>query len=204
MRGVSRILVFTIALACPVSLLAAPQAQSAPADTTGTQNWTIDQVVTDTVSDAWHQGGETEAGFFAIVKTMAQFAAQKRDVTLPDSQEAGQADGAVYQAAGASGSSTTALSNRGQGGADGRQISRSGHQRDTCGEAVAHSSNQWRPMAALRGRRRHCVIIPPIEVWRGARSDSQSGQQFAEGRCGGGARRSSALDARARRVLAPW
>jgi hypothetical protein len=90
MRGVSRILVFTIALACPVFLLAAPQAQSAPADTARTQNWTIDQVVTDTVSDAWHQGGETEAGFFAIVQTMAQFAAQKRDVALPDSHEAGR------------------------------------------------------------------------------------------------------------------
>ncbi len=88
MRGVSRILVLTIGLACPVSLLAASQAQSTPADT-ATQNWTIDQVVTDTVADAWHQGGETEAGFFAIVKTMAQFAAQKRDVTLPDSREAG-------------------------------------------------------------------------------------------------------------------
>src|SRR6202012_6242139 len=90
MRGVSRILVFTIALAYPVSLLAAPQAQSAPADTASTQNWTIDQVVTDTVSDAWHQGGETEAGFFAIVKTMAQYAAQKRDLTLPDSREDGR------------------------------------------------------------------------------------------------------------------
>jgi hypothetical protein len=90
MRGVSRILVLTIALAGPVSLLAAPQAESAPADTTAAQNLTIDQVVTDTVSDAWHQGGETEAGFFAIVKTMAQVAAQKRDVTLPDSLEAGR------------------------------------------------------------------------------------------------------------------
>ena len=90
MRGVSRILVLTIALAGPVSLLAAPQAESAPADTAATPNFTIDQVVTDTVSDAWHQGGQTEAGFFAIVKTMAQFAAQKRDVTLPDSLEAGR------------------------------------------------------------------------------------------------------------------
>jgi hypothetical protein len=89
MRGVSRILVLTIALAGPVSLLAAPQAESEPATTTA-QNWTIDQVVTDTVSDAWHQGGETEAGFFAIVKTMAQVAAQKRDVALPDSSEAGR------------------------------------------------------------------------------------------------------------------
>jgi hypothetical protein len=90
MRGVSRILVLTVGLACPLSLLAAPQAQSAPADSTATQNWTIDQVVTDTVSDAWHQGGETEAGFFAIVKTMAQYAAQKRDVALPDSRESGR------------------------------------------------------------------------------------------------------------------
>jgi hypothetical protein len=79
-----------MSLACPVCLLAAPQAQSAPADTATTQNWTIDQVVTDTVADAWHQGGETEAGFFAIVKTMAQFAAQKRDLTLPDSREDGR------------------------------------------------------------------------------------------------------------------
>jgi hypothetical protein len=90
MTRISRIVAFTVALACPASLLAAPQAASAPADTTATQNFTIDQVVTDTVSDAWHQGGQTEAGFFAIVKTMAQFAAQKRDVTLPDSSEAGR------------------------------------------------------------------------------------------------------------------
>ena len=89
MRDVSRILVLTIALTCPLSLLAAPQA-SAPADTAATQNWTIDQVVTDTVSDAWHQGGETEAGFFAIVKTMAQYAAEKRAVTLPDTEAAGR------------------------------------------------------------------------------------------------------------------
>lgn len=90
MRGISRILVLTMGLTCPVCLLAAPQAQSAPADAATTQNWTIDQVVTDTVADAWHQGGETEAGFFAIVKTMAQFAAQKRDLTLPDSREDGR------------------------------------------------------------------------------------------------------------------
>lgn len=90
MRGISRIFVLIIGLACPVCLLAAPQAQSAPADTATTQNWTIDQVVTDTVADAWHQGGETESGFFSIVKTMAQFSAQKRDLTLPDSKEDGR------------------------------------------------------------------------------------------------------------------
>lgn len=88
MKGISKILVLAVSLAAPASLIAAP-AQNAPADAT-THTWTIDQVVTDTVSDAWHQGGETEEGFFAIVKTMAQFAAQKRNVTLPDSRESGR------------------------------------------------------------------------------------------------------------------
>ena len=88
MKGIAKILVLAVSLAAPASLIAAP-AQNAPADT-ATHSWTIDQVVTDTVSDAWHQGGKTEEGFFAIVKTMAQFAAQKRDVTLPDSRESGR------------------------------------------------------------------------------------------------------------------
>jgi LPS sulfotransferase NodH len=92
MRGVSRIIILTMGLACPVSLLAAPQAQSAPADSTAQPlpTFTIDQVVTDTVSEAWSQGGKTETGFFAIVETMAQFAAQKRALTLPDSAADGR------------------------------------------------------------------------------------------------------------------
>jgi hypothetical protein len=57
MKGVSRILVLTVSLACPASLLAAPQAQSTPAEpaTQSPQSYTVDQVVTDTVADAWHQ-----------------------------------------------------------------------------------------------------------------------------------------------------
>ena len=88
MRGISRVLVLSVSLACAAPVLAAPAAQNASNDATHT--WTIDQVVTDTVADAWHQGGETEEGFFSIVKTMAQFAAEKRDVTLPDTREAGR------------------------------------------------------------------------------------------------------------------
>jgi hypothetical protein len=91
MKGISRILVLAVSLAAPASLIAAP-GQNAPADTT-TKSWTIDQVVTDTVSDAWHQGGETEEGFFAIVKTMAQFAAEKRGLKLPETREAGRRAG---------------------------------------------------------------------------------------------------------------
>jgi hypothetical protein len=91
MKGISKILVLAVSLAAPASLIAA-QAQNAPADAT-THTWTIDQVVTDTVSDAWHQGGETEEGFFAIVKTMAQFAAEKRGLKLPETREAGRRAG---------------------------------------------------------------------------------------------------------------
>jgi hypothetical protein len=91
MKGISRILVLAVSLAAPASLIAAP-AQNVPADA-ATHTWTIDQVVTDTVSDAWHQGGETEEGFFAIVKTMAQFAAEKRGLKLPETREAGRRAG---------------------------------------------------------------------------------------------------------------
>jgi len=90
MKGISRILVLAVSLAAPASLIAAPP-QNAPAD--AAHAWTIDQVVTDTVSDAWHQGGETEEGFFAIVKTMAQFAAEKRGLKLPETREAGRRAG---------------------------------------------------------------------------------------------------------------
>ena len=94
MKTVSRILVLTLGMMAPASLLAASAAQSAAPAKDGTaQTYTIDQVVTDSVSDAWHQGGETEDGFFAIVKTMAEFAAQKRGLTLPETHAAGKRAG---------------------------------------------------------------------------------------------------------------
>lgn len=92
MKNVTRTLILSLSLMSPASLLAAPTTQTASADDTA-KTWTIDQVVTDTVSGAWHQGGETEAGFFAIVKTMAEFAAEKRGLTLPESKVAGRRAG---------------------------------------------------------------------------------------------------------------
>ena len=88
----SRILALSFTLITPAVLLAAPAAQNGAADAPA-KTWTIDQVVTDTVSDAWHQGGETEPGFFAIVKTMAEFAAEKRGLTLPENHAAGKRAG---------------------------------------------------------------------------------------------------------------
>jgi hypothetical protein len=52
-------------------------------------SWTLDQAVTCTVHDAWVLGGKTESGFFAIVKDLAALSAQKRGLTLPDSETVG-------------------------------------------------------------------------------------------------------------------
>ncbi len=103
MKVVSRVLVLSFALVTlllmsPATLWASPVTQDTPANQNApadaaTHSWTIDQVVTDTVSDAWHQGGETEPGFFNIVKTMAEFAAEKRGLTLPESKAAGKRAG---------------------------------------------------------------------------------------------------------------
>lgn len=98
MKAVSRIFVLSFTLMSPGLLLGAPAKQDMPAEQnapadSATKTWTIDQVVTDTVSDAWHQGGETEPGFFSIVKTMAEFAAQKRGLALPESRAAGKRAG---------------------------------------------------------------------------------------------------------------
>ena len=50
----------------------------------------IDQAVTCSVHDAWVLGGKTENGFFQIVEELADLAAQKRGLTLPDNEATGQ------------------------------------------------------------------------------------------------------------------
>jgi hypothetical protein len=64
--------------------------QQAPSATEPAANWTIDQAVTCSVHDAWELGGKTEAGFFAIVKALAELSAQKRGLVLPDNETVGR------------------------------------------------------------------------------------------------------------------
>ena len=52
--------------------------------------WTIDQAVTCSVHDAWVLGGKNRAGFFAIVKALAELSAQKRGLILPDKETVGR------------------------------------------------------------------------------------------------------------------
>jgi hypothetical protein len=56
---------------------------------TQTPSIPIEKLVTATCRQAWHMGGKTQEGFFAIVKQLAALSAQNRGVTLPDNKEAG-------------------------------------------------------------------------------------------------------------------
>lgn len=49
----------------------------------------LDKLVTMTCRQAWHAGGKTQEGFFAIVQELTELAAQNRGVTIPDDKEAG-------------------------------------------------------------------------------------------------------------------
>jgi hypothetical protein len=70
----------------PMAIVAqAPMQQSAG----DTQTLPLDQIVTSTVHEAWVASGRNEDKFFAMVKQLAELSAQKRGITLPETQEAG-------------------------------------------------------------------------------------------------------------------
>ena len=50
----------------------------------------LDQLVTATCRQAWHMGGKTQDGFFAIVEQLTALSAKNRGVALPDNQAAGE------------------------------------------------------------------------------------------------------------------
>jgi hypothetical protein len=82
-----------------MALIASPlRGQQAPSSTEPPPAWTIDQAVTCSVHDAWELGGKTEAGFFAIVKALAELSAQKRDLVLPDKETTGREFGEYIKA----------------------------------------------------------------------------------------------------------
>jgi hypothetical protein len=64
--------------------------QEAPSATQPAPTWTIEQAVTCSVHDAWELGGKNEAGFFAIVKALAELSAQKRGLVMPDKESVGR------------------------------------------------------------------------------------------------------------------
>ncbi len=70
---------------------------SADSQTAGPQTWTMDQLVTSTVHQAWLLSGKNEATFFEMVQQLAALSAKNRDITLPDSAAAGRRMGSTIK-----------------------------------------------------------------------------------------------------------
>ena len=52
--------------------------------------WPPDQLITSSVHDAWVLSGRIDEKFFQMVSELAQISAQKRGLTLPNTEEAGR------------------------------------------------------------------------------------------------------------------
>lgn len=90
-----------VTLGAPAFASAQQTGNIAPASTSGEaagpQNWTMDQLVTSTVHQAWLLSDKNEATFFEMVQQLATLSAKNRDITLPDSAAAGQRMGATIK-----------------------------------------------------------------------------------------------------------
>jgi hypothetical protein len=81
---------------CGLAQSGAPGAQTA--QTQGaTPTWTAEQLITSSVHDAWVLSGRNEQTFFQMVSQLAQISAQKRGLTLPDSEAAGKRFGQLIK-----------------------------------------------------------------------------------------------------------
>ncbi len=90
-------LLIAATLGSPTALLAGVLIQDQkPSVTAGAQTSEIpvNQLVTKTVHEAWVASGRNEDKFFAMVQQCAELSARNRDITLPDTTEAGEKFGA--------------------------------------------------------------------------------------------------------------
>ena len=68
------------------------------ADSAAPHNWTVEQILTCTVSDCWQLAGKNETTFFDIIQQLSEISANQRGLTLPDSAEAGKRTGEYIKA----------------------------------------------------------------------------------------------------------
>jgi len=74
-----------------------PEITAHPQADANDKTYPMEQIVTATVHDAWLLSGKNEEAFFDIVEQLAQFSAQKRGLSLPDSAEAGRRMGMMIK-----------------------------------------------------------------------------------------------------------
>ncbi len=66
---------------------------SAAANEPTEHKWSDAQLVTSTVSQAWHLSGKNEEEFFDMVQQLAAISAKNRGLVLPDNKAAGERAG---------------------------------------------------------------------------------------------------------------
>jgi hypothetical protein len=59
--------------------------------------WPPDQLITSSVHDAWVLSGRNEEKFFQMVSELAEISAQKRGLTLPNTDAAGRKFGELVK-----------------------------------------------------------------------------------------------------------
>jgi hypothetical protein len=87
----------------PQSPAASPTPAPSPVTITPSANepshtWTNEQILTCTVSQCWQLGGKTEEGYFDIIQQLAVISARNRNLTLPESEKAGEQTGEYIKA----------------------------------------------------------------------------------------------------------
>ncbi len=87
-----------LAQATPRSQVQNPGAPSVTASNSSGSSMATDQLLTSTVHEAWVASGRNEDKFFDMVKTLATMSAEKRGVTLPDTEATGRAMGMAIKA----------------------------------------------------------------------------------------------------------
>lgn len=82
----------------PRSQVNNPGAPSVTADNSAAQPVATEQLLSTTVHEAWVASGRNEDKFFDMVKQCALISAQKRGLTLPNTEAAGKAMGMAIKA----------------------------------------------------------------------------------------------------------
>ena len=96
MKFISRLAASMLSIGLLTLPLAAQQniepskAPASSASTNAPANYTQDQLLTATVHQAWLLSGKNEDTFFGMVQQLAEISAKNREITLPESAEAGR------------------------------------------------------------------------------------------------------------------
>jgi hypothetical protein len=75
----------------------APKVMANPPASPNAKVYPLDQIIPATVHDAWELSGKNEDAFFDIVQQLAEYSAQNRGLTLPDTVAAGKRMGLMIK-----------------------------------------------------------------------------------------------------------